>query len=133
MSFPIVDNVSTMSGRSLWLVVSRGKGVRSFVTVRSLVSKYRAPVAFGLRYRVPSPGGDSQASELVCMNAGVIAMSGHSGSRSEASSGLNEIEGMIVETYCSVELVPSYVSIRTCSLGVHACDCQLAGSVKRLS
>ena len=99
MSFLILDNVSTMSGSSLWFAVERFKGAGSSTTVRRLVSKYRAPVAFEPQYRDSSPGGDSHASELVCMNAGMIAMSGHSGSRSELSSGLEASEGMIVGMY----------------------------------
>lgn len=99
MSFLIVDNMSTMSGSSLRFVVAQCKGAGSSTTVRRLVSKYRAPVAFGPQYRVLLPGDDSQASELSCTDVGMMVTSGHSGSRSEVSSGLGESEGMIVGTY----------------------------------
>jgi hypothetical protein len=99
MSFPIRDNVSAMSGVSLWFVGLCRIEVRSFVTVRSLVSKYSSPVASWLKYRVSWPGGASQASELACMDAGMVAMSGQSGSRSEVSSELEESGGMMVAMY----------------------------------
>jgi hypothetical protein len=65
------------------------------------------------------------------MDAGIVAMSGQSGSWSEVSSELEDSGGMIVETYRSVGLLP-FESMRTRWLGVEGSNCQLAGSVKRL-